>query len=53
MKRQHKLIFAILFGFNVLLTVVGIVIGVSFPTIAFSISTAILSPTERLCGAAR
>lgn len=41
MKRQHKLIFAILFGFNVLLTVVGIVIGASFPTIALSISTAV------------
>lgn len=41
MKKQHKLIFAILFGFNVLLTVVGIVIGASFPTIALSISTAV------------
>lgn len=41
MKRQHKLIFAILFGFNVLLAVVGIVIGVSFSTIALSISTAV------------
>lgn len=41
MKKQHKLIFPILFGFNVLLTVVGIVIGASFPTIAFSISTAV------------
>ena len=41
MKKQYKLIFAILFGFNVLLAVVGIVIGASFPTIAFSISTAV------------
>lgn len=41
MKRQHKLIFAILFGFNILLAIVGIVIGASFPTIAFSISTAV------------
>lgn len=41
MKRQYKLIFAILFGFNVLLTFVGIVIGASFPTIALSISTAV------------
>lgn len=41
MKRQYKLIFAILFGFNILLTVVGIVIGASFPTIALSISTAV------------
>lgn len=41
MKRQHKLIFAILFGFNVLLTVAGIVIGASFPTIALSISTSV------------
>ncbi len=41
MKKQYKLIFAILFGFNVLLTVVGIVIGASFPTIALSISTAV------------
>ena len=41
MKRQHKLIFAILFGFDVLLTVLGIVIGASFPTIALSISTAV------------
>lgn len=41
MKRQHKLIFAILFGFNVLLAIVGIVIGASFPTIALSISTAV------------
>ena len=41
MKKQHKLIFAILFGFNVLLAVVGIVIGASFPTIALSISTAV------------
>ena len=41
MKRQHKLIFAILFGFNVLLAIVGIVIGASFPTIALLISTAV------------
>lgn len=41
MKKQYKLIFAILFGFNVLLAVVGIVIGASFPTIAFLISTAV------------
>lgn len=41
MKKQYKLIFAILFGFNVLLTVVDIVIGASFPTIALSISTAV------------
>lgn len=41
MKKQYKLIFAILFGFNVLLAVVGIVIGASFPTIALSISTAV------------
>lgn len=41
MKRSHKLIFAILFGFNALLAVVGIVIGASFPTIALSISTAV------------
>lgn len=41
MKKQYKLIFAILFGFNVLLAVVGIVIGASFPTIALSISSAV------------
>lgn len=41
MKRQYKLIFAILFGFNILLTIVGIVIGASFPTIVLSISTAV------------
>lgn len=41
MKKQYKLIFAILFGFNVLLTVVGIVIGASFPTIALSICTTV------------
>ena len=41
MTRQIKIIFAILFGFNILLAVVGIVIGASFPTIALSISTAV------------
>lgn len=41
MTRQIKIIFAILFGFNVLLTVEGIVIGVSFSEIALSLSTAI------------
>lgn len=41
MKKQYKLIFAILFGFNILLTIVDIVIGASFPTIALSISTAV------------
>lgn len=41
MKKQYKLIFAILFGFNILLTIVGVVIGASFPTIALSISTSV------------
>ena len=41
MKKQYNLIFAILFGFYLLLAVAGIVIGASFSTIAFSISTAV------------
>lgn len=41
MKKQHKLIFAILFGFNVLLAIVGIVIGASLPFIFLPASSAI------------
>lgn len=41
MKEQYKLIFAILFGFNVLLAVVGIVIGASLPAIFLPASSAI------------
>jgi hypothetical protein len=41
MKKQYKLIFAILFGFNVLLAVVDIVIGASLPAIFLPASSAI------------
>ncbi len=41
MKKQDKLIFAILFGFNILLTIVGIVIGASLPAIFLPASSAI------------
>ena len=41
MEKQYKLIFAILFGFNVLLAVVGIVIGASLPVIFLPASSAI------------
>lgn len=41
MTRQIKIIFAILFGFNVLLAIVGIVIGASLPAIFLPASSAI------------